>query len=68
MVRTIAFIEERVTAMLSLWEATELATMPMPPRLDRRDGELELTARPALQKRHAMFVLLVASEDWCVPP
>jgi chemotaxis protein CheZ len=45
-VRTIAFIEERVTAMLSLWNANELATMPMAPHLDRMDGALEL-AGPA---------------------
>jgi len=42
-VRTIAFIEERVTAMLALWNATELATMPMAPHLDRVDSGLELT-------------------------
>jgi chemotaxis protein CheZ len=42
-VRTIAFIEERVTAMLALWNATELATMPMAPHLDRMDNGLELT-------------------------
>ena len=42
-VRTIAFIEERVTAMLALWNANELATMPMAPHLDRMDGGLELT-------------------------
>ena len=42
-VRTIAFIEERVTAMLSLWNANELATMPMAPHLDRVDNGLELT-------------------------
>jgi chemotaxis protein CheZ len=42
-VRTIAFIEERVTAMLALWNTNELATMPMAPPLDRMDGGLELT-------------------------
>jgi chemotaxis protein CheZ len=42
-VRTIAFIEERVTAMLALWNANELATMPMAPHLDRMDNGLELT-------------------------
>jgi chemotaxis protein CheZ len=42
-VRTIAFIEERVTAMLGLWNANELAAMPMAPHLDRIDGGLELT-------------------------
>jgi chemotaxis protein CheZ len=42
-VRTIAFIEERVNAMLALWNTNELATMPMAPHLDRMDGGLELT-------------------------
>jgi chemotaxis protein CheZ len=42
-VRTISFIEERVTAMLALWNANELATMPMAPHLDRMDSGLELT-------------------------
>jgi chemotaxis protein CheZ len=42
-VRTIAFIEERVSAMQSLWNTNELASMPMAPHLDRMDGALELT-------------------------
>jgi chemotaxis protein CheZ len=42
-VRTIAFIEERVAAMLSLWNTNELAAMPMAPPLDRIDRGLELT-------------------------
>jgi chemotaxis protein CheZ len=42
-VRTIAFIEERVTAMLALWNTNELATLPMAPHLERMDNGLELT-------------------------
>lgn len=42
-VRTIAFIEERVSAMMALWNTNELATLPMAPHLDRVDNGLELT-------------------------
>jgi chemotaxis protein CheZ len=42
-VRTISFIEDRVTAMMSVWHPSDLAALPMAPALDKVDGGLELT-------------------------
>jgi chemotaxis protein CheZ len=41
-VRALAFIEERVEAMMSVWNRKEFELMPLPPGTARKDGELEL--------------------------
>lgn len=41
-VRALAFIEERVEAMMSVWNRKEFELMPLPPGIARKDGELEL--------------------------
>ncbi|HZH26014.1 MAG TPA: protein phosphatase CheZ [Azospirillaceae bacterium] len=41
-VQTLTFIEERVEAMMSVWNKREFETMPLPPSLTKKDGELEL--------------------------
>lgn len=40
--RTLAFIEERVNAMLGLWNSKEFETLPLPPTLEKVDNGLEL--------------------------
>jgi chemotaxis protein CheZ len=40
--RTLSFIEERVNAMLLLWNSKELEALPMSPSLDKVDNGLEL--------------------------
>lgn len=41
-VRALSFIEERVEAMMGLWNKREFETMPLPPSITKRDGDLEL--------------------------
>jgi chemotaxis protein CheZ len=41
-VNALTFIEERISAMLSLWNQKEFEAMPMPPGLARQDGGLTL--------------------------
>lgn len=41
-VRALSFIEERVDAMMSLWNRREFETMPLPPTLIKTDGGLLL--------------------------
>ncbi len=41
-VRALAFIEERVDAMMGVWHRKEFETMPLPPGTAQRDGDLEL--------------------------
>ena len=40
--RTLGFIEERVNAMLALWNSKELEALPLPPTLEKLDNGLEL--------------------------
>ena len=42
-VRTLSFIEERVEAMLGLWNRREMEAMPLPPSIIQDDGGLKLT-------------------------
>jgi len=42
-VRALSFIEERVDAMMGLWNRREFETMPIPPPLDKDDAGLSLT-------------------------
>lgn len=41
-VQTMGFIEERVNAMMSLWNAKEFEAMPIPPTLHKKDEDLVL--------------------------
>lgn len=41
-VRALSFIEERVEAMMGVWNKREFELMPLPPGLAKKDGELEL--------------------------
>ncbi len=41
-VRTLAFIEERVANMMAIWGEDELKTMPLPPSIEKRDGDMAL--------------------------
>lgn len=41
-VKTLAFVEERVTNMMSIWGEAELATLPLPPTIETRDEGLDL--------------------------
>lgn len=41
-VTTLEFIEERVDAMVAMWNEADLASLPLPPSLDRADGEVVL--------------------------
>ena len=41
-VKTLAFIEERANSMMKVWFEAELAIMPLPPSIEKRDGDLDL--------------------------
>lgn len=41
-VRALSFIEERVDAMMGVWHKREFETMPLPPGIAAKDGDLEL--------------------------
>jgi chemotaxis protein CheZ len=41
-VNTLSFVEERIEKMVAMWNAAELATLPMGPSLERADGEVIL--------------------------
>lgn len=41
-VRALSFIEERVEAMMGVWNRKEFELMPLPPGLAKKDGELDL--------------------------
>ena len=41
-VRAMAFIEERVDAMMGLWNKREFETMPLPPSVTKKDENLDL--------------------------
>ncbi|EWY40321.1 hypothetical protein N825_37045 [Skermanella stibiiresistens SB22] len=41
-VRALSFIEERVDAMMGVWNKREFETMPLPPGIAAKDGDLEL--------------------------
>jgi chemotaxis protein CheZ len=41
-VNTLAFIEERIESMVAMWNAAELAALPMAPDLHRTDGDVVL--------------------------
>jgi chemotaxis protein CheZ len=41
-VATLSFIEERIDNMVAMWNESELAALPMPPSLERMDGEVSL--------------------------
>jgi chemotaxis protein CheZ len=41
-VRALSFIEERVDAMMSVWNKKEFELMPLPPEVTKKDGDLEL--------------------------
>lgn len=41
-VRALTFIEERVDAMMSVWNRREFEAMPLPPSVTKKDGELDL--------------------------
>ncbi|MDR3516287.1 MAG: protein phosphatase CheZ [Azospirillaceae bacterium] len=41
-VRALSFIEERVDAMMSVWNRREFESMPLPPDVSHHDGDLEL--------------------------
>ncbi|WP_245986321.1 protein phosphatase CheZ [Azospirillum thermophilum] len=41
-VRALSFIEERVDAMMGLWNKREFEAMPLPPEVTKKDEELDL--------------------------
>lgn len=41
-VRALSFIEERVEAMMGVWNRREFELMPLPPGLAKKDGDLDL--------------------------
>ena len=41
-VRALSFIEERIEAMMGLWNRREFEAMPLPPTVTKLDGDLEL--------------------------
>jgi len=41
-VRALSFIEQRVEAMMNLWNKREFEAMPLPPTVTKMDGDLEL--------------------------
>lgn len=41
-VRALSFIEERVDAMMGVWNRREFEAMPLPPTVTKMDGDLEL--------------------------
>lgn len=41
-VRALSFIEERVDAMMGVWNRREFEAMPLPPSVTKKDGELDL--------------------------
>lgn len=41
-VKTLAFIEERVANMMAIWGEDELKTMPLPPSIEKQDGDVAL--------------------------
>ena len=41
-VRALSFIEERVEAMMGVWNKREFETMPLPPGMAAKDGDLDL--------------------------
>ena len=42
-VRALSFIEERVEAMMGVWNKREFETMPLPPGMAAKEGDLEPT-------------------------
>jgi len=47
-VTALSFIEERVEAMMSVWNRREFETMPLPPSTTKKDGDLDLHGPAAL--------------------
>lgn len=41
-VRALSFIEERVDAMMGVWNRREFEAMPLPPSVTKKDGDLDL--------------------------
>jgi chemotaxis protein CheZ len=48
-VRTLAFIEERINVLMATWDERDLALLPMGPDLIKQDGELKLNGPVAAQ-------------------
>lgn len=48
-VQALTFIEQRVEAMMGVWNKKEFEALPLPPTTDRKDGDLQLhgPAKPA---------------------
>ncbi|CAK0768989.1 chemotaxis protein CheZ [uncultured Gammaproteobacteria bacterium] len=54
-VRALSFIEERVEAMLNLWNRRELEMMPLPPTVIKVDGGLVLSGPTTESTGHETF-------------
>ena len=50
-VRTLAFIEERIGALMATWDERDLAVLPMGPDLIKQDGDLKLNGPVAAQEQ-----------------
>jgi chemotaxis protein CheZ len=50
-VRTLAFIEERISVLMATWDERDLAVLPMGPDLIKQDGELKLNGPVAAQEQ-----------------
>ena len=62
-VRALAFIEERVESMLSVWHKGDLATMPLPPSIIKADNGLALTGPAPADPDHAAHQENISPSD-----
>ena len=62
-VRALAFIEERVESMLSVWHKGDLATMPLPPSIIKDDAGLALTGPAPVDPDHAAHSENISQAD-----
>jgi chemotaxis protein CheZ len=54
-VRALSFIEERVEAMMGVWNKREFETMPLPPGMAAKDGDLDLHGPNKVDKDKGMI-------------
>ncbi len=62
-VRALAFIEERVESMLSVWHKSDLASLPLPPSIIRDDSGLALTGPAPTNPDHSAHQENISQSD-----
>jgi len=62
-VRALAFIEQRVESMMSVWHKSDLATLPLPPSIIRDDQGLALTGPAPLESLAATAADNISQAD-----